>query len=112
MNHYLFQLNLFYSFEQKEVGIMYSTCYWAPNFPALFWILPTKDEIGDILFLLYLFLFLSLFHLFLFYSYSAIFCCDFSEPKVFKVVPYSFMTAHALMIVVVVVICSNLRALT
>ena len=30
---------------------MYYTLYWAPNFPALFWILSTTDEIGDILFL-------------------------------------------------------------
>ena len=30
------QLNLFHSFQQKEVGFMYSTLYSPPNFPALF----------------------------------------------------------------------------
>ena len=46
-------LNLFISFELKEVGIMYFTLFCARNSLALVQILSTKDEIGDILFLFY-----------------------------------------------------------
>ena len=57
------------SLQLKEVGILHFTRYWEPNSPALFLILSTADEIGDILFL--------------FYLCHAILCCIVSELKAF-----------------------------